>query len=322
MGEYGRDAPSELRGWNDTAPEVAVGMAGAPGHQARTIQRDGSPRPDGARGAYGNYPTMGGFDQMTARVGGFWDSMLGEGRRWWITANSDSHVNWREGGSDFWPGEYSKTYVWALKSHDAILEAIRAGRVFVTTGDLISDLDVSASGGGERAGIGGTLEVPRGGRVEIRIHFTDPAEPNAGGRYPSVARVDLISGEVRGPVSDRSSDTNPSTRVLARWSDTDWSAEGAERWASYVIEDVTHRSVCAGPRDQRRGARTGGRCPRGRPVVGSLVLLEPDLRHGALAEVFARQIRVARAPRVEAPSHLRDGIRSLEGRVLRDREPW
>jgi len=26
---------------------------------------------------------MGGFDQMTARLGGFWDSMLGEGRRWW-----------------------------------------------------------------------------------------------------------------------------------------------------------------------------------------------------------------------------------------------
>ena len=37
---------------------------------------------------------MGGFDQMTARLGGFWDSMLGEGRRWWVTANSDSHVNW------------------------------------------------------------------------------------------------------------------------------------------------------------------------------------------------------------------------------------
>ncbi|WP_351228681.1 hypothetical protein [Streptomyces sp. NPDC002133] len=37
---------------------------------------------------------MAGFDQMTARVGGLWDSLLGEGRRWWITATSDSRVHW------------------------------------------------------------------------------------------------------------------------------------------------------------------------------------------------------------------------------------
>ncbi|QCI95634.1 hypothetical protein [Novosphingobium sp. EMRT-2] len=34
MGKYGLTTPSELRGWNDTAPEVAIGMEGAPGHQA------------------------------------------------------------------------------------------------------------------------------------------------------------------------------------------------------------------------------------------------------------------------------------------------
>ena len=79
------------------------------------------------RGAYGDFPTMGGFDQMTARLGGFWDSMLGEGRRWWITANSDSHINWTEGGFDFWPGEYSKTYVHAPKNPASIIAAMRAG---------------------------------------------------------------------------------------------------------------------------------------------------------------------------------------------------
>jgi len=36
LGEYGLDEPSELRNWNDTAPEVAVGMAGAPGSAAIT----------------------------------------------------------------------------------------------------------------------------------------------------------------------------------------------------------------------------------------------------------------------------------------------
>ncbi|MFN7129425.1 MAG: phosphoesterase, partial [Brevundimonas sp.] len=33
LGEYGQYDPAELRDWNDTAPRVAVGMEGAPGHQ-------------------------------------------------------------------------------------------------------------------------------------------------------------------------------------------------------------------------------------------------------------------------------------------------
>ncbi|MFY8209654.1 MAG: phosphoesterase, partial [Caulobacter sp.] len=78
VGQYGLVSPAELRNWNDTAPDVAVGMEGAPGHQASSLKPDGSPKPQGDRGGYGRAPTMGGFDQMTAKLGGFWDSMLGE----------------------------------------------------------------------------------------------------------------------------------------------------------------------------------------------------------------------------------------------------
>jgi hypothetical protein len=117
LGEYGLDTPAELRDWNDAAPQVAIGMEGAPGHQAvaQTRQRFspsahaayiGDRRP---RGFYRADPTLGGFDQMTARLGGYWDAMLGEGRRWWVTATSDSHIPWSDGGVDLWPGEYSKT---------------------------------------------------------------------------------------------------------------------------------------------------------------------------------------------------------------------
>ena len=148
-GDWGQDTPQEFRNWNDTAPNISIGMEGAPGHQATAINPDGSQDPNGARGSYGNYPTMGGFDQMTAKVGGLWDSMLGEGRHWWITATSDSHVNWRDGGGDFWPGEYSKTYVKAEKDYADIMESIRNGNVFVTTGDLISELDVKVQAGGK-----------------------------------------------------------------------------------------------------------------------------------------------------------------------------
>jgi hypothetical protein len=237
MGEYGLDDPGEFRDWNNAAPEIAVGMAGAPGHQAITLNRDGSVR-QRSRGGYGNHPTMGGFDQMTARLGGFWDSMLGEGRHWWITANSDSHVNWREGGADFWPGEYSKTYVWANKNHKDILDGIRRGRVFVTLGDLISELYVTARGAGSTAEIGGTLNAQAGSDVDVTIRFLDPTTLNAGEQNPSVSRVDVIVGEVTGAVSDRNSDTNPSTKVVARFSDQDWRKEGVYRVMTYRLENV------------------------------------------------------------------------------------
>ena len=241
LGVYGRYDPEELRDWNDTTPEIAVGMAGAPGHQAATLNPDGS-LSDDHRGGYGNHPTMGGFDQMTARLGGFWDSMLGEGRRWWITANSDSHIHWREGGSDFWPGEYSKTYVWANKNHDDIINGIRNGRVFVTLGDLISELYVTASSASEEANIGGTLSVESGSDVEVTIRFLDPDTLNAGGQNPSVERVDLIVGEVTGPVTDRTTDTNPTTRAEARFSLEERDIDGHYREITYLLKDVDANS--------------------------------------------------------------------------------
>ncbi|MBW2543402.1 MAG: phosphoesterase, partial [Deltaproteobacteria bacterium] len=239
LGQYGLDTPAELRNWNDAAPEVAVGMEGAPGHQAMTLRGDGTIDRKERRGYYHNYPTHGGFDQMTARLGGFWDSMLGEGRRWWITANSDSHVHWREDGGDFWPGEYSKTYVWSTPDHDSILQGIREGRVFVTTGDLISELDLTLKADGREVRHAETLSVAPGTSVEIAIRFLDPETKNHHGDNPSVRRVDLIVGNITGPVSDRSADTNPTTRVLARFSPEDWKRDGAYCVINTRIENVT-----------------------------------------------------------------------------------
>lgn len=253
LGVYGQDTPKEFRNWNDTAPQVAVGMEGAPGHQA-ALNPDGSPDPTAARGAYSRYPTMGGFDQMTARVGGLWDALLGEGRRWWITATSDSHVNYRDGGIDFWPGEYSKTYVYARPDYGDVLDGLRNGRVFVTTGDLIDQLDVRASSHGRvpwhaeargnTAEIAETLALRGNSRqdVTVQIRFRHPASPNARGDRPRVNRVDLIVGEITGPVTDRSQDTNPTTRVVARFSEADWRREGDFLTMAYTLEDVRKAS--------------------------------------------------------------------------------
>ena len=238
QGEYGLTAPQELRAWNDLAPEIAIGMEGAPGHQAAGLNRDGSIDPDGPRGGYGNHPTMGGFDQLTAIVGGFWDSMLSEGRNWWITANSDSHVHYSEGGSDFWPGEYSKTYVWAEKSHDDILDGIRGGRVFVTTGDLISELYVTAEAAGEQAHIGGTLQVPAQEAVVVTIRFLDPDTSNHHGDNPAVTRIDLIAGEMHGHVSDPATDSHAHTEIVARFTAADWAVDGDYREVSYHFDSL------------------------------------------------------------------------------------
>ncbi len=231
LGAYGLTSPAELRAWNDAAPDIAVGMEGAPGHQAAELLKAETkseyPAWVFSRGAYGRgYPTLGGFDQMTARVGGFWDSMLAEGRRWWITANSDSHVHYTEGGIDFWPGEYSKTYVHALKEHADILDGIRQGRVFVTTGDLVSELYVTVSQMAGKAAMGGVLTSLTDEPVEVVIRFKDPDGANAAGRDPSVTRVDLIVGEVTGPQQAPDRDEHKEVRVAARFTSEDWRSEG------------------------------------------------------------------------------------------------
>lgn len=178
----GIDSPHEIRGWRDAHPRIAVGMEGAPGHQAAGI-----PAPRGAgsgRGFYDgapsaasfpgypleSYRTFGGFDWMTSTVGGLWDSLLAEGKPWWITANSDSHSVYLDttvrgpgsdfntngryndpvyggtpsaGAGDFWPGYYSRTHVGATSfSYAAVMNGIREGRIWVDHGGLISGLDV------------------------------------------------------------------------------------------------------------------------------------------------------------------------------------
>lgn len=236
---WGQYTPAEFRNWNDTAPRVAIGMEGAPGHQAGALKPDGSPDPSGNRGGYGRAPTLGGFDQMSATLGGFWDSMLAEGRRWFITATSDSHANWRDGGNDFWPGEYSKTFVQARPDHADIIDGLRLGRIFVTTGDLVSEVDVVASSGRASAGIGGTLAVRKGAVVELNIRLRDPAAANAAGRTPGVARVDVIVGPVTGAAANHSADSAPCTAVARRFIASDWWQDGEIITMTWRLPAVT-----------------------------------------------------------------------------------
>ena len=237
VGVYGSDEPREFRNNHDLAPDVYRGMEGAPGHQAGTLAPDGTPKvnasgkPDGFRGSYRNpgAHTFGGFDQMTAIVGGLWDSLLGEGRRFWIVATSDSHAHYADParpGSDFWPGEYQKTYVHAQRSYAGVLDGLRSGRIFAVAGDLVNELDVHAKAGARTAAIGETLSMSKGQPVAVTIRFRDPDGKNFRGENPRVARVDLIRGDVRGPAIDRNNDKNETTKVIARFPEKEWTRQG------------------------------------------------------------------------------------------------
>ena len=222
MGRWGDVEPDELRAWHAAAPQVLVGMEGAPGHQATRVHR----------GLYRNAdaPTMGGFDQMTATVGGIWDTLLSEGHRFWITASSDSHVNQRDGGSDFDPGQYSKTHVWARRDAEDILEGLRHGRMFAVTGDLIDALELRVTANDDEARsatMGGTLSMSPDASMRVELRVRVPASANHAGQHPVLDHVELIVGSPgngNGPVMQ--------TRVFGA---TDWRVDGAWRSVSWVL---------------------------------------------------------------------------------------
>ncbi|MFJ8577889.1 twin-arginine translocation signal domain-containing protein [Micromonospora sp. NPDC093277] len=267
----GVDSPHEIRGWRDADPSVAIGMEGAPGHQAAGI-----PKPEGAGGGRGyyegspsaasfpgypleSYRTWGGFDWMTSTVGGLWDSLLAEGKAWWISANSDSHVNYLDTAmrgpnsdfaangryndpvhgpllttaGDFWPGQYSRTHVGAESfDYRAVMAGLRAGRVWVDHGGLISGLDVRAREAGDRrpnsgTPLGGVLRVRRGTAVELTIDIDLATTPNWSQFVPVLARVDVIAGAVTGPVADGDTFTAPNTRVVKSFEVTRGSARAS-----------------------------------------------------------------------------------------------
>ena len=179
--------------------------------------------------------------------GGLWDSLLAEGRAWWITVNSDSHVNYldqsdRGPGSDFeangkyndpvytgkvnttagdfWPGFYGRTNVGAAAfSYQAVMDGLRAGRVWVDHGRLIKGLDVRVRAAGDRrpfsgTPLGGVLQVKRGTATELTLDIDLQDVPNWAQFVPVLKRVDVIVGTVTGPVADRDAFTAPNTKVV------------------------------------------------------------------------------------------------------------
>jgi hypothetical protein len=218
-----------FRNFNSAAPDICFGFEGIPGHQAA-----------GNRGQYGDRAfggTYGGAGYYIARVGGLWDAMLGEGRRWYNFASSDYHRHVSRGGGDFYPGEYQKTWVYVLDENmngeyclNEIANALRSGNSWSVMGDLIDMLEFRIRQDPKTVGMGAELQAAVGD-LEVTIQFASP-ERNHHGETPVVHHIDLIAGDITGVVYPKSpfytKATNETAHVLATFAAEDWhvNAEG------------------------------------------------------------------------------------------------
>lgn len=245
----GKYTAADFRQMNDIAPDIVFAIEGMVGNQME-------PDRGGYTSAYidANKPnrTYGGTDYVVAQLGGVWDSLLGEGRKIWNIADSDSHfeIDSNNNSSGYYPGEYAKNYVWRPENSKAgiagLIDNLRAGRSFGVFGDLISALDFRLAGSSGQAYMGQELKAAAGDQLTLKIRFKSPpvnnyqrpvASGNLGNMTPKVDHIDLIVGDVGSkalPNTDAyKQSSNPSTRVLKRFTSSNWTVDSE---GYYVVE--------------------------------------------------------------------------------------
>ena len=107
--------------------------------------------------------------------------------------------------------------------------------MFVTTGDLVSEIYLEVTQEERSAAIGEEIRVSPGSEFTVKIRLRDPETRNAAGENPHINRVDLIVGEVTGKVEDRTANSNESTRVAQRFTSSTWRRKGEYLTMSYVL---------------------------------------------------------------------------------------
>jgi len=208
---------ASIRDFNNTAPDICFGFESVPGHH-REAKRGGYDSQSVGGGTYG------GSGVFSAQVGGLWDALLTEGRRFWLFSNSDYHSE----KGEFYPGEYQKNYTYTQgRSAQHILDGLRSGNNWVVTGDLIDSLifNVKETESHQTAQMGSTLNVANGKTILITIHARDPQGNNhntySNYRTPELDHIDLIQGELRHLITPDTetynTDTVNTTAVIARF---------------------------------------------------------------------------------------------------------
>ncbi|HWW69405.1 MAG TPA: S-layer protein [Duganella sp.] len=271
----------DFRRFNDTAPNIMFAIEGMVGNQME-------PDRGGYTAAYTpeNAPlrAYGGVDYVVAKVGGVWDALLGEGRRVWNLTDSDTHFKIVNGNSSgYFPGEYSKNYVFnaaqGVPTAKDLLQGLRSGKMFSVYGDLINALDFNLAGKDDRKEMGGELKVASGEKVIVTIRFKSPAKNNyekpvdsgtAANVKPVVDHVDLIVGDV-GPKAAQGSAaysvaTNASAKVVKRFTSADWKVD-ADGYFSISYETTASKNQYYRLRGTNLGTDVAGLTQGGEPLA-------------------------------------------------------
>jgi len=209
---------NHFRDMNEAGPDVCFGFESMPGHQKSSGRGGYSANSDGG-------VTYGGCGVYAAKIGGLWDAMLSEGRKFWLFASSDCH----DEAGDFYPGEYQKTYTYtAAKTPQAIVDGLRSGCSWVVEGDLIDSLVYNietVEQNRSKAGMGSTLNTYKGKSIKITIKARDPqgANHNTYSSYtnPELNHIDLIKGKLGAKIASTDAlytvDNVATTSVIARF---------------------------------------------------------------------------------------------------------
>jgi hypothetical protein len=169
-----------LRGIND----LVVGFEGGPGHQAAA-----------QLSLYANEPPIDRWDPGVARAGDAWDTLLAGGLDVWAAgASSDSHRPELTPPQDYWPGEFSETWMYVREPTTAgVLEALRAGTYFGVVGHIARnvELSVTAEGLPRAAFAGEVISVPEGSTVDVALRMQVPAV-DWKGNPNRIDQIDLV----------------------------------------------------------------------------------------------------------------------------------
>ncbi|GKS87171.1 S-layer protein [Acidovorax sp. SUPP1855] len=291
----GKYSIADLRQMNDLAPRIVFAIEGMVGNQLE-------PDRGGYTSAYidANQAnrTYGGTDAIVAKLGGVWDALLGEGRRIWNIADSDSHfeIDSNNNSSGYYPGEYAKNHVWqAGKAEGGIgglVDSLRAGRSFGVFGDLINALDFNVYALSGKGTMGQEIKASAGESVTVRIRFKSPpvnnyqrpvASGNLGNMTPKVDHIDLIAGDVGERAQPGSAAyqqaTNPTTRVLRRFTAADWTQDG-EGYYTMEIPLTIAKNQYLRLRGTNLGENVAGLTANGEPLADQAVTTsDPAQRH-------------------------------------------
>ncbi|SRR5579883_732811 len=179
------DIVSPLVHWREVN-DVVIAISGAPGHQRYN--------PNG--GYKDKEKTIDRWDPAAARMGDAWDTLLQRGLDLWAAdAPSDFHNDNPQGLHDFWPGEFSETWLYVPeKSAAGVLRAFRAGTFFAAHGHIVRqvELTVEAAGLPRPAGVGEVVQLPAGTSFTIQLRCVVP-DKDWEGHPNQIDAIELIA---------------------------------------------------------------------------------------------------------------------------------